>query len=148
MVYALSYVYKPSWYGPLQDKLTERYERVVRHRYEAWDGFEVPACAAVLFGKETVVSVGDQVLTWKTHDSTCPLSERFLPLFEPRPACACTPRPREMLSVMDEPDWGRADTVGEVAKVLGSAEIKQKSCEHGFAFASTCQRCGRYVRGA
>jgi len=143
VVYALSYVYKPSWYGPLQRDLSRRYDRVVKQREEAWDAFEVPACAVIVSSlddnlnrKRPSIEVGNQVLTWRKHAYTCPIADPYN--FSQKGECTCEPQAFTRLSVMDDPDWGRATSVGTVVKVLGPAEIKT---------AMRCNRCHRAMKG-
>lgn len=99
-VCVMAYLYKPSWYGPLDRELRSTYGMTMTKLDKAWIDVERPKYAAIaqtldphLKRIPAKVRVNDQVIDW-------PMSQA--------PVC-----------VRDDPNWGNAKRFGKVVSIPG-----------------------------
>ena len=107
---ALAYLYKPSWYGPLDRELRGVYAATTARLERAWDGLVRPHCAVVadtlsrdLNPVRAKIKPGNSVMVWNREAA---------PLF-----------------VCDDPDWGKAIRHGRVVRIVGDLPTVQRPYE-------------------
>jgi hypothetical protein len=92
---AMAYLYKPSWYSPLQRELYRTVTPTIVRLEKAWDGLRRPACAVIMHNsskeKRPRIRCGDTVIRWAQEEAK--------------------------LGVCDDPDWGHCTRHGEVIEV-------------------------------